>query len=118
MTWRACIVRELSGPYVRRRFAIGERGQVDATAEGAAGASHDNHSKMIDGGEIVDEGVQIERPLLVGAVEHVGPIQHDGRNRTVDLREHGFEVHVIPLRERGCQGSEVFHITAGLASLG
>jgi hypothetical protein len=71
----------------------GQRGDVDAAAERAAGAADDDHANAIVGGEIVDQRVEVERPLFVRAVEHVRPVQRHGRDRLFDSRVHGFKVH-------------------------
>jgi hypothetical protein len=45
------------------------------------------------GGEIVDECVEVARPLFVSAVEHVRPVQRHGSDRPINGGVHRFEFH-------------------------
>ena len=56
---------------------------------------------MVAGREIVDERVEIARPLFVRTVEHVRPIQRQRRDLRVNGREHRVELHASQLSFRG-----------------
>ena len=48
-----------------------QRRDVDAAAERAAGAADDDDAQGRHAEQIVDERVEVARPLFVGAVEHL-----------------------------------------------
>ena len=65
-------------------LALGQRGDVDAAAEGAARAAHDDDSHVVLAREVVDQRDQIACPLLVRAVQDVRAVQRDRRDPAVD----------------------------------
>jgi hypothetical protein len=44
-------------------------------------------------GQMADERVQVARPLLVRAVEHVRAIEDDGRDAVANIAVHRLELH-------------------------
>jgi hypothetical protein len=59
-------------------LALGQRREVDATAEGAARAADDDDSHVLLAREVVDQRAQIACPLLVRAVQDVRAIERSG----------------------------------------
>ena len=65
-------------------LALGQRREVDATAERAARTADDDDSQVVLGRKIVDQRDQITRPLLVRAVQDVRAVQRHRRDTVLD----------------------------------
>ena len=90
-----------------RDLAARQRGDVDARAERATRAAQHDDAQAVGGREVVRERIQIASPLLVGAIEHVGPVQDERRHLTLARAEHRFEVHRCLRGARVCHDSDI-----------
>ncbi len=62
-------------------------------AEGTTGATDDNDPQTLVSRKVIDERIQVARPLLVGAVQHVRTIEDQRRDAVVDRGIHRFKLH-------------------------
>ena len=74
-------------------LALRQCRQIDSAAEGTARTPQDDDSKLLVDGKVVDQGVQIASPLLVGAVQHLRTIEDQCCDPVVYRGIHRLELH-------------------------
>src|SRR5581483_3458506 len=81
--------RVLPGHELRQRHRAGGQGpEIDAGAEGAAGAGDDGHAQVGTVRQRGDRGAEIGDPRGVARVQHLGSIEGDPGHRPVEGERH------------------------------